>query len=139
MEQYEKIYLYRRVVKAKLYIDNHFADNLDLNNISEQAHFSKFHFIRIFKSVYRLTPKNYLIKVRIENAKKLLAEGHTVLQSGCMVGLESPTSFAGMFKKITGLTPSSYQKLENERRTKMLQNPLLFVPNCFAENQGWTK
>ncbi|MBL0104109.1 MAG: helix-turn-helix transcriptional regulator [Bacteroidetes bacterium] len=133
-----KIDLYRRVVKAKLYIDNHFADNLDLDNISEQAYFSKFHFIRLFKSIYGLTPKNYLIKTRIENAKKYLSNGCSVLETGMMVGLESPTSFTGMFKKITGLTPSGYQKQENLRKQKILQSPLSFVPNCFAETHGWT-
>ena len=139
MEQYEKIDLYRRVVKAKLYIDNHFADNIDLDNISEQAHFSKFHFIRLFNSIYDLTPKNYLIRKRIDNAKKYLSNGHSVLETGFMIGLESPTSFAGMFKKITGMTPSNYQKLENLKRNKILQNPLQFIPNCFAETHGFLK
>lgn len=139
MEQYEKIYLYKRIVTAKLYIDNHFANNINLDNISEQAHFSKFHFIRLFKSVYGLTPKNYLIKTRIEYAKKLLENGHSVLESGLMAGLESPTSFTGMFKKITGTTPANYQKQQNLRRIKIQQSPLNFVPNCFAETHGWTK
>lgn len=139
MEQYEKIYLYRRLVNAKLYIDDHFSSSIDLDNISEQAHFSKFHFIRLFKSIYGLTPKNYLIKVRIEHAKKLLATGHSVSDAGFMVGLESATSFTGMFKKITGITPSHYQKQQNLRRTEILKSPLSFVPNCFAETYGWAK
>lgn len=137
LEQYEKIDLYRRIVRAKLYIDKHFAENLDLDNISGQAYFSKFHFIRIFNSIYGLTPKNYLIRQRIDNAKKYLANGHSVVETGFMVGLESPTSFAGMFKKITGLTPSNYKKLENIKRMRIIQNPLQFVPNCFAETHGW--
>jgi AraC-like DNA-binding protein len=139
LEQYEKIYLYRRIVKAKLYIDNHFTNNIDLDDIAEQAHFSKFHFIRLFREIYGLTPKNYLIKIRVENAKKLLAGGYTVLETGFMVGLESPTSFAGMFKKITGITPSGYQRQQVSIRNKIHQNPLHFVPNCFADVHGWTK
>jgi AraC-like DNA-binding protein len=139
LEQYEKIYLYKRIVNAKLYIDSHFACNIDLDNISEQARFSKFHFIRLFKSIYGLTPKNHLIKTRIDNAKKLLLCGHSVLETGLMVGLESPTSFSGMFKKITGLTPSDYQKQEKARQSRIRQEPLQFVPNCFAKTHGWTK
>ena len=139
MEQYEKIYLYQRIVRAKLFIDKHFADNIDLNNISDQAHFSKFHFIRLFKSIYGRTPKNYLIAVRVENAKILLAKGHSVLETCVMVGFDSPTSFSGMFKKIAGHAPSAFQKQQEMRRNAIQANPLRFVPNCYAETHGWIK
>ena len=51
MEQYEKLYLYKRIVQSKLFIDNNFADNIDLDKIADQACFSKFHFVRLFKSI----------------------------------------------------------------------------------------
>lgn len=139
MEQFEKIYLYKRIVRAKLFIDEHYAGNIDLANISGQAHFSKFHFIRLFKSIYGSTPNNYLIKVRMENAKILLAKGHSVFETSIMVGFGSPTSFAGMFIKIAGKSPSAFQKEQFAKRAAMRSNPLLFVPNCFAETQGWAK
>ena len=139
MEQFEKIYLYKRVVQAKLFIDKHFADNIDLNNIADQAHFSKFHFIRLFKSIYGLTPNSYLIKTRIDKAKTLLENGHSILETGLMIGLESPTSFAGMFKKLEGISPSAYQKNALMRRQLISENPLQFIPNCFAETHGFLK
>jgi len=139
MEQYEKIYLYKRIVRAKLFIDDHYSDNIDLDNISDQAHFSKFHFIRLFKSIYGSTPNNYLIKVRMDKAKILLVKGHSVLETSNMVGFDSPTSFTGMFKKISGQTPSTFQREQDFKRNAMQSNPLLFVPNCFAETHGWTK
>jgi AraC-like DNA-binding protein len=49
---YPKAYLYRRIVKAKLFIDAHFAEPIDVDAISNKAAFSKFHFIRLFKQVY---------------------------------------------------------------------------------------
>lgn len=139
MEQYERIYLYQRIVKAKLFIDNHFAERIDLGNISDQAHFSKFHFIRLFKTSYGYTPKNYLIKVRMDHAKILLGKGESVLATTILVGFDSPTTFAGVFKKMTGKTPSAFQKEQEEKHTAMQSNPLCFVPNCFAETVGWTK
>ena len=139
MEQFEKIYLYKRIVKAKLFIDKHYMDNIDLENIADQAYFSKFHFIRLFKSIYGKTPNNYLIKIRIDSAKILLAKGHSVSETSLMIGFESPTSFTGMFKKIVGKTPSTFQTLQQIKAKSILKNPLLFVPNCFAETHGWTK
>lgn len=139
MEQHEKIWLYRRVVKARLFIDDHYAEKIDLDNISQQAFFSKFHFIRLFKSVYGHTPKNYLGKVRVERAKEFLSKGYSVLETGYLVGLESPTSFTGLFKKITGETPSRFQKTQLERQKHILQSPLQFVPACFAGSHGWSE
>jgi AraC-like DNA-binding protein len=139
MEQYEKIYLYKRIVKAKLFIDACYADSIDLDNISDQAHFSKFHFIRLFKSIYGSTPNNYLIKIRMDKAKILLAKGHSVLETSMLVGFDSPTSFTGMFKKISGQTPSAFIREQDLKRNAMEANPFLFVPNCFAETHGWAK
>jgi AraC-like DNA-binding protein len=139
MEQYEKIYLYKRIVKAKLFIDDYYADSIDLENIADQAHFSKFHFIRLFKSIYGKTPNNYLIKVRIDHAKILLSTGHSVLETSLGIGFDSPTSFTGMFKKITGKTPSAFQRQQETKRNAIQANPFQFVPNCFAETQGWRK
>ena len=137
MEQFQKIYLYKRIVQAKLYIDNHYAENIDLENIADQAHFSKFHFIRLFKSIYGRTPNNYLIKIRIDQARLLLEKGNTVMESCLSVGFDSPTTFAGMFRKITGQSPSSFRKQQEEKRNAIQRNPLQFVPNCFAETYGW--
>ena len=139
MEQYEKIYLYQRIVRAKLFIDNNYADTINLDNISDQAYFSKYHFIRLFKSVYGKTPNNYLVKVRIDKAKILLTKGHTVLEVSMLVGIDSPTSFAGAFKKNVGLSPSAYRRAQEIKKNAIKANPLLYVPNCFAETHGWTK
>jgi len=64
-EPYPRMYLYRRLVQAKLFIDTHFAEPIDLNAIADEAYFSKFHFIKQFKSIYKRTPHQYLIHVRI--------------------------------------------------------------------------
>ena len=52
LENLPKIYLYRRIVQAKLFIDSNFAENIDAREIAGEACYSKFHFIRTFKSIY---------------------------------------------------------------------------------------
>ena len=138
-EQYPKIYLYRRLVHAKLFIDNHYAEKIDLDNISNEAYFSKFHFIRLFKKIYGKTPHHYLTQVRVDAAKHKLKQGIPIAEVCFEVGFESPTSFAGLFKKSVGLSPSAFQQQQHKRRTEMTNTPLRFVPNCFAESYGWTK
>jgi AraC-like DNA-binding protein len=139
MEQFPKIYLYRRIVQGKLFIDGHFAERIDLDNIADEAYFSKFHFIRLFKSIYGQTPHQYLIRVRIENAKLLLARDSSISDVCFSVGFDSVSSFTGLFKKVAGITPSAYQQQQLQRIDDIAATPLKFIPNCFAETKGWTK
>src|SRR5215218_2295164 len=109
-ENYPKIYLYKRIVQAKLFIDSHFSDSLDLNNIANEACFSKFHFIRLFKAIYGKTPHQYLTYVRIENAKLLLQRGVSITETCFSVGFQSSSSFTALFRQNTKLSPSVYQQ-----------------------------
>ena len=131
---FPKIYLYRRVVQAKLFIDNNFCENIDLNDMADEAFYSRFHFIRLFKMAYGKTPHQYLTSVRIENAKLLLQNGTIVADVCFAVGFDSVSSFTGLFKRITSTTPSSYQKEQLLRKAELNSIPLKFVPNCFIEN-----
>ena len=139
MTDYPKIYLYKRIVQAKLFIDTHFSENIDLDNISDEAYFSKFHFIRLFKNIYGKTPHQYLIRVRIENAKELLQKETSVSDTCFAVGFDSISSFSGLFKKYTKLSPLAYQQYYKKRREQIKKAPLQFIPNCFAEQKGWTE
>lgn len=139
MEQYPKLYLYRRIVQAKLFIDENYGSNIDLSSISDEACFSKFHFIRLFQSIYNKTPHQYLIFVRIENAKELLKNDSAVSAVCYAVGFESISSFTGLFKRLVGISPAVYKNQEAKRKEDIKLDPLKYIPNCFAENKGWTK
>ena len=134
-----RIYLYRRIVEAKLFIDKNYARKNDVGDIADQAFFSKFHFIRLFKEIYGKTPHQYLISVRVENAKLLLASGISVSDTCLLVGFESYTSFTGLFKKMVRITPSAYLSERGRRQAEIARVPLAFIPGCFAEHNGWVK
>lgn len=139
MDQYPRQYLYHRAVRAKLFIDANFAAEIDLNKIADEACFSKFHFVRLFKSIYGRTPHQYLTHVRIEKAKELLDEGNTVAFACFRVGFDSITSFTGLFKRRTGRTPRQFQLERLSFRDSVAIAPLTHIPSCFAEKAGWTK
>ncbi len=138
-EEFPKIYLYRRIVQGKIYIDQHYANRIRLKDIADEAYFSKYHFIRLFKIIYGKTPHQYLITVRIEKAKLLLKHGANIADVCFSVGFESVSSFIGLFKKLTSITPSNYQKQQVLRTLEITKHPLKYIPNCFAEQYGWTK
>lgn len=138
-EQYPKVYLYRRIVQAKIFIDEYYADDIDLDNISDEACFSKFHFIRLFKKIYGKTPHQYLIHVRIDKAANMLKNGGSATEACYAVGFDSISSFSGLFRKIVGFSPSVYHAMHRQLKDEMVKTPLKFVPACFAHQHGWIK
>lgn len=137
LNHYPKLYLYRRIVQAKLFIDTQYAEPIDLSNIADEAYFSKFHFIRLFASIYGKTPHQYLKYVRIENAKQLLKKGYSVSEACYAVGFESASSFSGLFYKSAGISPSKFASFFKESESEKRQKPQAFVPSCYAEQHGW--
>ena len=138
-ETYPKVYLYKRLVQAKLFIDAEYASPMDLDNIADEALLSKYHFIRLFKKTYGYTPHQYLTAVRLDRAKDLLREGRPVTDVCYAVGFDSLSSFTGLFKRLTGKTPSVFRQQDRALRTEMHEAPLSFVPHCFASAHGWGK
>jgi AraC-like DNA-binding protein len=125
--------LYARIVRAKLFIDDNYASPLDLNKLSDEACFSKYHFLRLFKKTYNKTPYQYLSEIRIEKAKeKLKHEGMKVSEVCEEVGFESKTSFTQKFKEYTGETPAIFRLREMQTLKMMKEQPDNFVPSCFA-------
>ncbi len=102
--------LTKKIKAARLYIDKHFSEDINLDKIAGKAMVSKFHFIRVFKKYYGRTPNQYLQEVRIEIAKKILLKGKGIDEVCNEVGFKSKTSFISLFKKITGATPFSLSK-----------------------------
>ena len=136
-ENYPKVYLYKRIVQAKLFIDSNYADKIDVDNISDEAYFSKFHFIRLFKQIYGKTPHQYLTSVRIEKAVQLFQQYTPVSQVCFAVGFESLSSFGSLFKRTVGVTPSAFLQGQYQKKVQILNAPLTFVPGCYAYQNGW--
>lgn len=98
------------VIATKHFIDNNYDKDLNLNQLSKILLTSKYHLQRLFKKNYGITPKQYLINLRIQKAKQFLKEGTSVTETCFAVGFESPGSFSSLFKSKTGSSPIQYQK-----------------------------
>ena len=126
-------------MQAKLFIDSHYADPINIDDTAGEAAFSKFHFIRLFRSVYGKTPHQYLIGVRVEKARLMLQQSAGVTETCYAVGFDSIGSFSLLFKKIIGQSPQVYRQSELKRTEAIKEKPLNFIPNCFAEKKGWVQ
>jgi len=114
-------------------IDAQYSQSLDLNELAQAANLSRYHFLRAFRTVYHITPHEYLTHKRIERAKELLAESDLMVTEICFeVGFESLGSFSTLFHRIVGWSPSIYRA----RAWEMRKNPLKFIPNCYVIMHG---
>lgn len=117
------------LARALAYMDEYYDQPLNIRQLAQLAHFSPYHFIRIFRKTYQETPHQYVIRKRIERAKELLACGEESVTEICFaVGFESITSFSALFRKMVGWSPSVYRA----RAWEMRRHPLKFIPNCYV-------
>ena len=125
--------LYERIVAAKVFIDENYREPINLDEISQQASLSRFHFHRLFSQVYKKTPHKYLTLKRIDKAKLLLTQNKSVTEVCLEVGFESLGSFSILFKKEIGFAPTYYRNMAWLRKQKENQQPKEFILHCFIE------
>jgi AraC-like DNA-binding protein len=126
--------IYQRIAGAKIYIDEHYHEAIDLDRMARHACMSRFHFHRTFTRIYKKTPHQYLTQVRLDAAKVLLAkEGITIAMVCNMIGFESPGSFSSLFSKQSGYSPQYYRNIAWLKKKLMQEQPKSFVPHCFVE------
>lgn len=75
------------------------------------AGMSEFHFNRLFKKATGMPPSQYQIKLRMQEARRLLRETPaSIVAIANDVGYANPSHFAQLFRKETGLSPSDYRR-----------------------------
>lgn len=98
------------VMEAKKYMDTHYMEDISMEDLAERFHISTNHFNRIFKQVYEVPCKEYLITVRVEAAKQYLSSPLlTVREVGSMIGYADSNYFTKVFRKRVGMTPTEYR------------------------------
>lgn len=96
---------------ACTYIKNNFNKELRLEDIASVVHLNKTYFVRLFKKYFGISPIAYLIKYRMDYAKKLLQETTLPIKVVALeCGYNEPTFFNTYFKKTFSVTPEEYRK-----------------------------
>ena len=93
---------------AKDYLDFRYMDPISIDQIARHLSLDRRYLSRLFKASYGVSMQEYLIALRIAEAKKLLERGYSVKQSAKMVGYEDAFLFSKLFKKYTGASPKQY-------------------------------
>ena len=95
--------------KAKEFIDRNYMNDIRLEDVSQEVSISSYYFSRLFKRYEGLNYIQYLTKVRMEKAKKMIIEGkYQIKEIAFEVGYLDQNYFSRVFKKYFGESPSEF-------------------------------
>ncbi len=106
-----RVELYRRLHRAKDFMDASLDQSVSLGDVAEVAWLSPHHFLRLFKQVFNVTPHQYLTRQRLEKARRLLlATEMPITQIGLEAGIASHSAFSRLFRQHHGVSPEAYRR-----------------------------
>lgn len=96
---------------VKAYLSAHLSAKVSLDTLSEVAHLSRYHLLRVFQAEVGLPPHAYQNQLRVDLGKQLLTAGTPISQAAVEAGFVDQSHFSRVFKQYTGATPRQYQPL----------------------------
>ncbi|WP_111413545.1 AraC family transcriptional regulator [Billgrantia lactosivorans] len=98
------------LLRAKEYVLANLEADLSLDEISQAAHLSKYHFLRLFRQQFGITPHQYVLSCRVNAARSALEAGEAPSEVAFRYGFTDLSHFNRRFKRIYGKTPYQYQR-----------------------------
>lgn len=93
------------------YIDMHFQENLDIDQLAAELGYTKYYLTSRFKKESGMTVSEYLMKQRVSYAQALLANPYMDIQEiSEALHFSNPSHFSATFRKLAGMTPTQYRK-----------------------------
>jgi len=102
--------LLRALLKAKEVMDTTLFDAIRLDDLALTSGISKYHFIRLFKSVFGISPYQYVKHRKLDLARAELLKGSKVVDVAVQFGYPDTPSFSKAFKQVFGTNPNSIKK-----------------------------
>lgn len=92
------------------YMNQNYEEKITIEKLAQIVKMSESNFIRLFKKETKVTPIEYLIKLRLDKAKKLLRSGtKTITETALQCGFNSASHFSSCFRKQYGNSPTEYR------------------------------
>lgn len=108
-------YLQEEVDRARRYFNEHYNEDINIEEYAQSRGMSVSWFLRNFKQITETSPMQYILSIRINNAVSLLeTTDYNVTEISTIIGYENPLYFSRIFKKQKGVSPTEYRKIFRE-------------------------
>ena len=99
-----------RIQESMRYIQANYSLQLTLDDLSRRAYMSKYHYLRVFKHSTSMTPYQYILQLRLSEARRLLISTKDSIESIAQkVGFANGQTLAKRFKQQLGMSPGSFR------------------------------
>lgn len=100
---------------VRQYFHEHYNVSISIDEFAQSRYMSISLFMRNFKKVYGVSPKQYIVNLRMNNAQSLLeTTDYSVTEIAAIVGYSNPLYFSRLYHKQKGQSPSDYRRLLKE-------------------------
>jgi len=107
-----------RLADAIQYLQDHYAEHIAIEKLASIAHCSVSQFKRLFKKMLGDTPNEYIIRMRINNARHLLqTTDRTISDISSELGFFDQSHLIRHFKRLRGCTPKQYRQQTKRKKT----------------------
>ncbi len=115
--------VYKRLCLSLNYLHSYYTQEISLDDLASIACLSKFHYLRMFKAVFGLSPYQYLLKLRLEKARELVInKGLLITEISTLLGFQNITSFSRLFHQRFSYSPLHYRMEYGVRKLAILVN-----------------
>jgi AraC-like DNA-binding protein len=123
---------FRRMCRARDFLAAGFNERITLERAAREACLSPFHFQRTFARVFGETPHDFVTRLRMDTAKRLLAAGEMPVTEVCLeVGYTSMGTFSSRFAAQVGRAPSEYRRQARRWVAPICGWRVYRVPSCY--------
>jgi AraC family transcriptional regulator len=117
--------LIRRVLRGRDFLLSRMAEPISLAEAARAAGLSRYHFLRVFRAAFQVTPHQFLTMQRLARARLLLRSGkHTVTEVCFESGFQSVSSFSSLFRRHFGISPQQELRCPDADMTAVGSDPL---------------
>ncbi len=93
------------------YMQNHFTEQIKVADLAKMTNLSERHFSRIFSDMYKTSPNDYIMKLRVDYAKNLLlTTDMSITEISERSGFQSSNYYARLFRKLYNMSPMEFRK-----------------------------